>query len=376
MQARLQVGKALAAALRDPESLTHLSASDLDLMIRCSRQVRLHGRLGALLDDAGLLDRLDPSARDLLISARNMAKARERVALWELDRLAWAVASDFAKPLVCTKGAAYILLQVPNVAGRIFADVDLIVEEQSIASAENLLNERGWKTKRLTPYDDNYYRKWTHELPPLTHVERDVEVDLHHNILPRTARLKPDADVMLGDIESIEDSPFFVLSDVDLVLHAAVHLMFDSELADKLRDLLDFEILVQHFSAQDDSFWHRLADRAETQGLERPLYYCVRYTTMLLNGDYPQDFEGRCEMHAPAKPIQWLMDVMVPRALLPSHPDISDRLNGLSRLILYIRSHWLRMPPWLLAYHLGYKFYRMRIRPRLPWTGDAPTFEV
>jgi hypothetical protein len=55
------------------------------------------------------------------------------------------------------------------------------------------------------------------------------------------------------------------------------------------------------------------------------------------------------------------MDRLAPRALMPQHPDRPDRWSGLARLLLYIRSHWIRMPPWLLAYHLGYKFAATRM---------------
>ena len=43
------------------------------------------------------------------------------------------------------------------------------------------------------PYDDAYYRRWMHELPPLIHRERDRMIDVHHTILPLTARITPDA---------------------------------------------------------------------------------------------------------------------------------------------------------------------------------------
>ena len=73
------------------------------------------------------------------------------------------------------------------------ADVDLLVPESALGAVEQALAARGWQTKELSPYDQHYYREGTHELPPMTHVERDVEVDLHHSILPRTSRLKPDS---------------------------------------------------------------------------------------------------------------------------------------------------------------------------------------
>ena len=37
------------------------------------------------------------------------------------------------------------------------------------------------------------------------------------------------------------------------------------------------------------------------------------------------------------------------------HPSAADGLRGIARKALYIRAHWLRMPPHLLAYHLAHK---------------------
>jgi hypothetical protein len=59
----------------------------------------------------------------------------------------------------------------------------------------------------------------------------------------------------------------------------------------------------------------------------------------------------------------------VPRALFPPHPDRPQRGVAVARFLLYVRSLWIRMPPWLLARHLGYQLYRRRIRR---WFRPAP----
>ena len=50
--------------------------------------------------------------------------------------------------------------------------------------AERRLVEQGWQGTKLSPYDQHYYRAWTHELPPLVHVEREVEADLQDDTRP------------------------------------------------------------------------------------------------------------------------------------------------------------------------------------------------
>jgi hypothetical protein len=44
------------------------------------------------------------------------------------------------------------------------------------------------------------------------------------------------------------------------------------------------------------------------------------------------------------------MDLLVPRVLEPRYP--TRRPARLSAWLLFLRSHWLRMPPGLLAAHL------------------------
>jgi hypothetical protein len=51
------------------------------------------------------------------------------------------------------------------------------------------------------------------------------------------------------------------------------------------------------------------------------------------------------------------MDTLLDRALLPAEQP--PRLGpSLARWLLYVRSHWLRMPPWLLAGHLFRKAHK------------------
>jgi len=352
----------LLKAIRDPAAMADLPDAELDLTLRVARRARLLGRLGHALKTRELLETLPQVVADQFLGALAMADARARLARWELDRIDWALGADSSMPLITMKGCTYLLLDLPNVHGRIFADVDLMTTEQELEPLESVLNARGWKTTELTPYDQNYYRRWTHELPPLMHEEREVEIDLHHNVMPRTARLKPDSAMLVEASQPVAGSRYRVLADEDIVLHAMVHLMFDSDLGDKLRDLVDIADLLQHFTARDAEFPRRLLDRAETLDLLRPAYYSLRYTTRLLGLELPgltAELENR---GAPNGIVVWLMDRLVPRALIPEHPDRPRRLTGVARLLLYMRSHWIRMPPWLLAYHLSYKFVVTRLR--------------
>lgn len=358
-----RVANLLKRALQAPASVPDLSAPDLDLLIRSARRVRLLGRLAADLQAAGVFDTLLPVAQDQLNGTLVYAEARARLARWELDRIAWALEDAPPSRIVAMKGCAYLLLGLPKAASRIMADVDLMLPEAELEAVEKRLNQKGWRTKPLSPYDDHYYRRWTHELPPLAHVERQVEIDLHHNLLPVTARLKPPAEPLLAAAVAVPGSPYRVLDGPDMVLHAMVHLFYSDEMADKLRDLVDIVDLVGHFAVEDAGFWERLVDRAGQLGLERPAFYGLRYARQLLDCPVPETVVSAIAAWGPPGPVRRVMDRLTANALYPQHSD--KRLPvaaSASRQLLYARSHWIRMPPWLLVYHLGYKFYVSRFR--------------
>src|SRR5690606_14204102 len=194
------------------------------------------------------------------------AEARERAARWELDRIAWAIGDRQDLP-IALKGCAYLLAGTPNAAGRSFADVDLLLPQTQLAAVERRLAERGWVAGELTAYDEHYYRHWAHELPPVTHVERDVEVDLHHNIVMPTGRLRPDPSLLVEAARPVSGQPYRVLAPVDMVLHSATHLFYGGEMEDALRELVDIADLLGHFSEHEPGFWQDFWPRAERLGL-------------------------------------------------------------------------------------------------------------
>ena len=359
----IEVRRLIDAAIRDPLEMLAMSTAELDLTLRVARRARLLGRLAHILESAERMGDLPEIAVDQLNGAKAMADARGRLAFWELNRIEWALDGEVDAPLIVLKGCAYSLLSLPNAPGRLFADVDLLTSEESLETVEAALNARGWQTMALSPYDQNYYRNWTHELPPLVHEEREVEIDLHHNVLPRTARLKPTAAKLLERTRPLPGSTYRVFCDEDLVLHTMTHLMFDADLDNKIRDLVDIHDMVQHFATEDDDFWRRWLDRAVEMDLTRPAYYALRYSSTLLGTHVPRSVQEETARWAPPRPIVWLMDSIVPRTLYPQHPDAPNRMSSFCRLLLYIRSHWIRMPPWLLVYHIGYKTFVTRIMP-------------
>lgn len=355
----------LTQALRAPRAMAALPPAELDLTLRLLRRAGLLGRLAWQLRAEGLLTDLPRVASDQLLSALVSADACQRAARWELDRLAWALESLPAGPLVALKGCGYLLANLPNAAGRSFADVDLLVTKQALPAVEERLHARGWQaSEQLSSYDERYYRRWAHELPPLTHREREIEVDLHHNLLMTTARLKPAAALLLAEARVVPGSRYRVLAPVDMVLHAMTHLFFGDDLADGLRELADIDALLRHFGEHETGFWTHFWPRAGQLDLTRPAFYGLRYASVLLGTPVPSSVAAASRSAAPPAPVLALMDRLVPHALFPVHPDHPLHRSEFARTLLYLRSHWIRMPAPMLARHLGNKLYQRLRQPR------------
>jgi hypothetical protein len=197
-----------------------------------------------------------------------------------------------------------------------------------------------------------------HELPPLQHATRLTVLDVHHAILPPTARLKPDSAKLWAASRPVPGvAPLRVLAPVDMVLHSATHLFFNEEFSHGLRDLTDMDSLLRHFGAQP-GFWDRLTTRAGELDLARPLYYALRYAKQVLSTPVPPTTLDAAASGRPPAVLGRLMDRLFLRVLQPDHPSTADAITPFAQRALYVRAHWLRMPPLLLAYHLTHKALR------------------
>src|SRR3546814_18607160 len=76
-------------------------------------------------------------------------------------------------------------------------DRDLLLPRDRIDAVEAALLGAGWEWVKPDPYDDVYYRRWMHELPPLIHRARDRMIDVHHTLLPLPPRITPGAAHLL-----------------------------------------------------------------------------------------------------------------------------------------------------------------------------------
>jgi hypothetical protein len=344
------------ALLRHPAGATVLDDAAWDAIVRVGRGARLLAALGARLEALGMMSDVPPRVRAHFESEAAVARHRAAIAAYELHEVG-RVLAPLALPCIALKGVGYAMQGLAMARGRLFADVDILVPQRDLDRVEAALLAAGWEMEPLDPHDARYYREWAHELPPLVFPGRGVEVDVHHALLPRTSRLAANVDALFAHARPAVHAPWQVLAPEDQVVHAAAQLFHDADLASRLRDLADLDGLLRAFQAQR-GFWDRLALHARLHRLERPLWYALRYVPAYLGTPVPDDVRDALVAPPPHACVT-AMDALVARAVLPGDPDLgTTRGQRLARAMLYARSHWLRMPPGLLASHAVNKLAR------------------
>jgi len=346
----------LVTALRNPAGLPEWSLHDWDLLIRQLKQSGLMASMHARLCAMNLLEKIPEQPRRHLIWSGQLANSHTQSVLREVAHIQHAL-KQVGVPVVLLKGAAYVLAGLPCATGRIFSDIDILVPKEKINEVESALMMGGWHTTHHDQYDQRYYRQWMHELPPMMHLGRATVIDVHHAILPLTARLQPDSAKLLKAKLAVPGyTSLLTLAPIDMVLHSAVHLFYDGEFDHALRDLQDIHLLLGHFSDLP-GFWNQLSVRAQELDLARPLFYALRYARLFFNTVVPEHVMLESAVSRPNRFVLTLMDNLFERALLPMHASCQDRYTTAAHFALYVRGNWLRMPPMLLLRHLLQKAF-------------------
>jgi hypothetical protein len=349
----------LQQTLLDPQRVTGMDHRQWEKLLAQARNSRLLASLATELNTIGLLEALPENIRRHLQSGLLVHEKQKKDLAYESQKIRSTLQSIGEKTILL-KGGAYILAHLPVGNGRLITDIDIIVPRENIERVEQTLIASGWEGGHLDDYDDEYYRQWGHEIPPLTNRKRGTTLDVHHNILPPTAGPDVDARLLLEDVIEVKPG-IFTLSWQDMVIHSATHLFHEGEFHHGLRDLWDLDRMLRDFPYRDPRFWDDLVARADRLQLQVSLFHGLNYTQKVFGTPIPegvlQEAAGRSRRLR--KPV---MDFLFLRAFRPDHPDSRLPLRGTALFLLYIRSHYLRMPFRLLIPHLARKAWKRRFK--------------
>lgn len=359
-------GDLLSPLWRHPRQFPCPTSRQWEVLLGQARVSWLLPRLATHCQDLGDAVQVPTPVRRHLVAGLRWVERQAHEVQWELDCILRATAS-LNLPVVLLKGAAYTVAGLPPARGRMFNDIDLMVDRQQLDAVEGALMAGGWISAERDPYNQRYYREWCHELPPLEHVTRHSFLDVHHTITAPTSHFAVDGALLMQHVRPVGSSGrLFVLQPVDMVLHSAVHLFQEGEFDHGLRDLLDMDDLLRHFEQTEPAFWPSLFARADELALQVPLYHALFHVQRLFGTAAPEALARRVRALQPNLLARASMGWLLARALRPMHPSCNLPLSGLARATLYLRSHWLRMPLHLLLPHLVRKAWMRAFPPEDP----------
>ncbi len=279
---------------------------------------------------------LGGKALDVAQNASIKAEADARMLAFEAERLQ-RIFHGTGMRIILLKGAAYVAAQHGFSVGRRVSDIDILVSENDLLAVEKALRGAGFipHAHAQSVYDQNYYRNYMHELPPLVHKHRRTVIDVHHRLTPRTSRISVDTAAMVAASQPTAGGALYTLAPIDQFLHAALHGLYDNSFDTPLRTSFDLFSLWSVLSAADKA---DVFCRAAAIGLEVQAHGAL---------------DLLCRLG------------LVDRKSVPARKSVAGALayariqSGIGAVLAHgvfsVREHWLRMPMRLLIPHLARK---------------------
>jgi hypothetical protein len=351
--ARMDVRERLAwiSAIREPAMVMEWSLPEWERAVRLGRRLRLLGRLAESLDSAGLLLGVPELPRRHLVSEQRLSRHRTAMLVWALERIRQSLEARGTEPILL-KGAAYLAQGLAIASGRLPSDIDILVPREDIPTVCGLLSNAGWQEVALDEHDRRYYHEWSHEVPPLVHPVHPIELDVHHNIVPPMARSRVDAGLLFAGSRSTPWHGWRVLAPLDQVLHSAAHLFFDSDVRDRVRDMVDLDSLLRHFG-MTPGFWEDLPRRARELDLAEPMALACHFCTDWLETPVPELASQALQATAGLDPGRSTLVEILRTALLPLEPDEAPSWRTLAAgTLVQARYHRWRLPLAQTVSHL------------------------
>jgi len=273
---------------------------------------------------------------------------------FEMGRIERAFIGSGIEPILL-KGASYVAKGLKAGEGRRVSDIDILVSEEDLVEVERLLLAAGWAFDEATnnEYDQNYYRTYMHELPPLRHNLRRTVIDVHHRILPRTSRVGVNSAAFISGAIKLPGHNLKVLTEIDTFLHSAIHTFADGSLDTPARSFIELHYLFADIPVAEHQ---ALLERAHIVGAEMPLAAALWGLKAYFSNEQAQDLLSDFKLG---------VNPIVCWAYMHKLENVSTA--KLAKLLLYIRSHYLRMSLPRLTWHILTKSYkRLTQRPNLP----------
>lgn len=330
-----------------------------DILIQCDewtqsnvvvvlRQQKVLARYAYFCGINNVMSALHEKTQRHLKNALKVAHKQKEQVLYEAKELSCLLKpdSDF---VVFLKGAAYSLSETKVGFGRIYSDIDVLVNKPQLNACEQTLAVHGWLGQEINDYDDKYYRKWAHEIPPLAHSQRGTVIDIHHNIIPIISNDAPTVEALAKHVITTSEG-IQILDLPAQFVHSAVHLFRNEDYSSGFRDLLDLYLMLVD---QDDKFVRSIVDTSKELGFLYEVGLAFDCVNKLVDEIIDYKLVETCLIRSK---LRIAFDrYLFKDVLLPQHSLIIGMNKPFKHFFAIVRGHFIKMPFHFLMYHLFVK---------------------
>lgn len=325
---------------------------NLSALINEARQQSMLASLYHKCQALGLWHLVSVEAQRHLISGKVYADKQHLTCFNELKELCPAL-QEFDADVLLVKGIAYKIRGLQMAQGRLFSDIDLLVSKANFPRCVDFLKSIGFLEAEQTDYDRQYYLNWSHQYPPLFHYLRGSSIDLHHAIIPVTAKTQIDVQDYILQAQDVGLHNVKLPSDSYLFIHAAVHLFLQEETHKLVKDLCELNELGRELLI-DDTTRHALWQAAEKSNVSRVIYTAATVLQQLFQQTWSQQLLDVAPNHAQPRSFKLRWNRWVITKLIG---DDSPFKRQFAYMSWYIRGHIHKMGLLRLTYHTVVKSY-------------------
>ena len=335
-----------------PQLATSVSLRQWESLILVMRSEQLLARFGYRFREVGVLATLEKCVQRHFENAITLAEHQHTQIRYEAKKLS-SYLKGKTKKLVFLKGGAYVLSNCSASIGRTCGDVDVIVEKSDITAVEKALILAGWCHKDINDYDDQYYRKWAHEIPPLTHGVRGTVLDLHHNLVPIISGRMVDTEILFRYTKT-HSHGIETLTEPAMFVHSSIHLFFNEDFKYAYRDIFDLYLMSK---GKSSAFWIEVINISKALNFKSEVDKAIRYLSLCFELKLPPETISLFDKKLFVFELSFKDKVFI-SGLSPKHYLSTDFFGTISAWLLMLRGHFLKMPLPILFYHLTVKSVR------------------
>ncbi len=352
----LNNAKQIVDILLNPSLLLSMPlAQQSDLMIVLRHQ-KIIARFAYLTKQYDVFDKLHEKTQRHLKNALKIAEKQKEQVQLEASLISNLLKNE-SKFVVFLKGAAYTLSDTLVGKGRVYSDIDILVNKAELKSCEQTLAFDGWLGQEISNYDDKYYRKWAHEIPPLEHCERGTIIDVHHNIIPIISQDAPTVEALTSFIQTNKQG-IQTLTPAAQFVHSAVHLFRNEDYNNAFRDISDLYLMLLNENGNEvnENFLLDVQKVADDLTFNYEVGLAYSLVSQIFSLNIPKNF---IERNLNKSRLRTAFDQFIFKdVLLPQHDLLPGSHTPFKHFLAIIRGHFIKMPFALLCYHLIVKLGR------------------